>query len=102
MPKQNGAPLRLAVPWKYGFKSIKSVVRLTLTDQRPVSFWEEIQASEYGFWANVNRKVPHPCWSQANEMPLGNSEKVSTQLFNGYAEFVAALYAGMENEPLFM
>jgi methionine sulfoxide reductase catalytic subunit len=102
MPKQNGAPLRLAVPWKYGFKSIKSVVRLTLTDQRPVSFWEEIQASEYGFWANVNPKVPHPRWSQANEMPLGISEKVLTQLFNGYAEFVAALYAGMETEPLFM
>jgi methionine sulfoxide reductase catalytic subunit len=60
MPKQNGAPLRLAVPWKYGFKSIKSVVRLTFTDRRPISFWEEIQASEYGFWANVNPKVPHP------------------------------------------
>ena len=70
MPKQNGAPLRLAVPWKYGFKSIKSVVRLTFTDQRPVSFWEEIQASEYGFWANVNPEVPHPRWSQAKETPL--------------------------------
>jgi methionine sulfoxide reductase catalytic subunit len=102
MPKQNGAPLRLAVPWKYGFKSIKSVVRLTFTDQRPVSFWEEIQASEFGFWAIVNPKVPHPRWSQANEMPLGSSEKVPTQLFKGYAEFVAVLYAGMENEPLFM
>jgi sulfoxide reductase catalytic subunit YedY len=102
IPKQNGAPLRLAVPWKYGFKSIKSVVRLTFTDERPVSFWEEIQASEYGFWANVNPEVPHPRWSQAKETPLGSSEKVPTQLFNGYAEFVAELYAGMENEPLFM
>jgi sulfoxide reductase catalytic subunit YedY len=102
IPKQNGAPLRLAVPWKYGFKSIKSVVRLTFTDERPVSFWEEIQASEYGFWANVNPEVPHPRWSQAKETPLGSSEKVPTQLFNGYAEFVAELYVGMENEPLFM
>jgi sulfoxide reductase catalytic subunit YedY len=102
MPKQNGAPLRLAVPWKYGFKSIKSVVRLTFTDERPVSFWEEIQASEYGFWANVNPEMPHPRWSQAKETPLGSSEKVPTLLFNGYAEFVADLYVGMEKEPLFM
>jgi methionine sulfoxide reductase catalytic subunit len=102
VPKQNGAPLRLAVPWKYGFKSIKSVVRLTFTDERPVSFWEEIQASEYGFWANVNPEVPHPRWSQAKETPLGSSEKVPTLLFNGYAEFVADLYVGMESEPLFM
>jgi methionine sulfoxide reductase catalytic subunit len=102
MPKQNGAPLRLAVPWKYGFKSIKSLVRLTFTDQRPVGFWEEIQSSEYGFWANVNPEVPHPRWSQASETPLGSPVKVPTQLFNGYAEFVADLYVGKENEPLFM
>jgi methionine sulfoxide reductase catalytic subunit len=102
MPKQDGAPLRLAVPWKYGFKSIKSLVRLTFTDERPVGYWEEIQASEYGFWANVNPEVPHPRWSQAKEMPLGGSEKVPTQLFNGYAEFVADLYVGMESQPLFM
>jgi methionine sulfoxide reductase catalytic subunit len=102
MPRQNGAPLRLAVPWKYGFKSIKSLVRLTFTDERPVSFWEEIQASEYGFWANVNPEVPHPRWSQANETPLGSPVKVPTQLFNGYAEFVADLYVGKESEPLFM
>jgi methionine sulfoxide reductase catalytic subunit len=102
IPKQNGAPLRLAVPWKYGFKSIKSLARLTFTDQRPVSFWEEIQASEYGFWANVNPEVPHPRWSQAEETPLGSATKVPTLLFNGYAEFVADLYVGMENEPLFM
>jgi methionine sulfoxide reductase catalytic subunit len=102
MPKQNGAPLRLAVPWKYGFKSIKSLVRLTFTEQRPVGFWEEIQSSEYGFWANVNPEVPHPRWSQASETPLGSPVKVPTQLFNGYAEFVADLYVGKENEPLFM
>jgi sulfoxide reductase catalytic subunit YedY len=102
LPKQNGAPLRLAVPWKYGFKSIKSIVRFTLTDERPVNFWQEIQASEYGFWANVNPEVPHPRWSQAEETPLGSPMKVPTLLFNGYAEFVADLYNGLENEPLFM
>ncbi len=71
VPRQNGAPLRLAVPWKYGFKSIKSLVRFSFTDQRPVNFWQEIQAREYGFWANVNPEVPHPRWSQATERPLG-------------------------------
>jgi methionine sulfoxide reductase catalytic subunit len=99
---QNGAPLRLAVPWKYGFKSIKSIVRFTFTDQRPKSFWEEIQGTEYGFWANVNPEVPHPRWSQAEETPLGSSTKVPTVLFNGYGEFVADLYKGLESEPLFM
>jgi len=102
IPKQNGAPLRLAVPWKYGFKSIKSLVRLTFTEERPVSFWEQIAANEYGFWANVNPEVPHPRWSQAYERPLGGSEKVPTLLYNGYEEFVGPLYAGMENERLFM
>jgi sulfoxide reductase catalytic subunit YedY len=102
IPDQNGAPLRLAVPWKYGFKSIKSIVRFTFTDTRPVSFWEEIQASEYGFWANVNPEVPHPRWSQATERPLGQDEKVPTRLFNGYAEYVQGLYAGLENERLYM
>ncbi len=99
---QNGAPLRLAVPWKYGFKSIKSIVRLTFTDQRPKSFWEEIAGTEYGFWANVNPEVPHPRWSQAEETPLGSSTKVPTVMFNGYGAFVADLYKGLENEPLFM
>jgi methionine sulfoxide reductase catalytic subunit len=101
IPKQNGAPLRLVTPWKYGFKSVKSIVRFTFTDQRPVSFWETIQASEYGFWANVNPDVPHPRWSQAQEKPLGGDERVPTLLFNGYAEFVADLYRGLENERLF-
>ena len=102
MPKQNGAPLRLVAPWKYGFKSTKGLVRFEFTDQRPVSFWEEIQGSEYGFWANVNPEVPHPRWSQATERVLGRSERVPTLLYNGYGEFVASLYEGMEGEKLFM
>lgn len=102
IPKQNGAPLRLAVPWKYGFKSIKGIVRFSFTKERPVSFWEEIQAQEYGFWANVNPNVPHPRWSQAYERVLGTDAKVETKLFNGYGEFVAGLYAGLEGEKLFM
>ena len=102
IPKQNGAPLRLAVPWKYGFKSIKSIVRFTFTDERPLSFWEEIQANEYGFWANVNPDVPHPRWSQAMEEPLGAGEKVPTVIYNGYGDYVAGLYEGMSGERLFM
>ena len=102
IPKQNGAPLRLAIPWKYGFKSIKSIVRFTFTDERPINFWQEIQGSEYGFWANVNPEVPHPRWSQAEETPLGSPMKVPTVLYNGYGEFVADLYKGLESEPLFM
>ena len=102
VPKQNGAPLRLAIPWKYGFKSIKSIVRFTFTDERPLNFWQEIQGSEYGFWANVNPEVPRPRWSQAEETPLGSPMKVPTLLFNGYAAFVADLYKGLEQESLFM
>ena len=102
LPKQSGAPLRLALPWKYGFKSIKSVVRISFTETRPVSFWEEIAASEYGFWANVNPDVPHPRWSQASEELLGTGERRPTLLFNGYGEQVAGLYAGLENEQLYM
>jgi len=101
VPKQNGAPLRLAVPWKYGFKSIKSIVRVEFTDRRPISFWEQIAGNEYGFWANVNPDVPHPRWSQAMEQPLGTNEKIPTLLYNGYADQVAHLYKGLENEPLF-
>ncbi len=96
VPRQDGAPLRLALPWKYGFKSIKSIVRFTFTDKQPVSFWEDLQRKEYGFWANVNPKVDHPRWSQATERPLGKSERVPTLLYNGYAEQVASLYTGME------
>jgi len=96
IPRQNGAPLRLAVPWKYGFKSIKSIVRFSFTDKQPVSFWEQLQKAEYGFWANVNPKVSHPRWSQATEMVLGKSGRVPTLPYNGYGEYVAQLYTGLE------
>ncbi len=99
---QFGAPLRLAVPWKYGFKSIKSIVRISFTDERPVSFWQELQDSEYGFWANVNPEVPHPRWSQATERMLGTDERRPTLKWNGYGEWVAGLYEGLEDERLYV
>ena len=102
VPRQNGAPLRIVSPWKYGFKNVKSIVSIEFTDKRPISFWEKLQGSEYGFWANVNPEVPHPRWSQATERPLGSDARVPTQLYNGYAEFVASLYAGRQAEKLFM
>lgn len=102
LAKQYGAPLRLALPWKYGFKSIKSIVRISFTEERPVSFWEQIQPREYGFWANVNPSVPHPRWSQANERVLGTDERVPTLLYNGYEEEVAGLYKDIKGERLFM
>jgi sulfoxide reductase catalytic subunit YedY len=102
VPKQDGAPLRLALPWKYGFKSVKSIVRFSFTDKRPVSFWEALQSDEYGFWANVNPAVPHPRWSQADERVLGTNERRPTLKWNGYGEFVAHLYDGIENERLFV
>jgi len=94
VPPQNGAPLRLAVPWKYGFKSIKSIVRFSFTDQKPETFWESLQGNEYGFWANVNPDVDHRRWSQAEEWLLGGRrrDRVPTKLFNGYGEFVAGMY----------
>jgi len=103
VPKQNGAPLRIALPWKYGFKSGKGIVQISFTEERPVSFWEELQASEYGFWANVNPEVPHPRWSQAMEEPLGTGERRPTLLYNGYANEVAGLYSQMsQDRALFM
>ena len=101
LPKQNGAPIRLAVPWKYGFKSAKSIVRFSFVADRPASFWESLQPSEYGFWANVNPDVPHPRWSQAEETPLGWIERRPTLIWNGYGEYVAGLYKGLEHERLF-
>ena len=98
MEKQNGAPLRIVLPWKYGFKSIKSIVKMTFTDQRPVSFWEKLAANEYGFWANVNPDVDHPRWSQATERMLGTGKRVVTQIYNGYGEQVAYLYKDMKGE----
>jgi sulfoxide reductase catalytic subunit YedY len=102
IPKQNGAPLRLAAPWKYGFKSTKGVVAFEFTDIRPISFWQRLQPQEYGFWANVNPKVAHPRWSQATERVLGTGERVPTQMFNGYGEFVAGLYTELSSERLFL
>jgi sulfoxide reductase catalytic subunit YedY len=102
LPKQHGAPIRLMLPWKYGFKSLKSIVKFTFTDKRPVGYWEKTQAAEYGFWANVHPGVSHPRWSQADEEVLGTGGKRrKTDVFNGYGEYVAALYKGMEDEPLY-
>jgi methionine sulfoxide reductase catalytic subunit len=102
LPPQNGGPIRLVTPWKYGFKSAKAIVKVSFVEKQPSTFWEAINPDEYGFWANVNPKVPHPRWSQATERLLGSDQRVPTQLFNGYAEFVAPLYAGRTNEKLFM
>ena len=102
VPKQDGAPLRLALPWKYGFKSIKSIVRVSFTDKRPVSYWETLAGDEYGFWANVNPAVPHPRWSQESERVLGSDERVPTLIWNGYGAYVAHLYDGLKEEQLFM
>jgi methionine sulfoxide reductase catalytic subunit len=100
MPKQHGAPIRLAVPWKYGFKHIKSIVRFSFVDKQPRSYWQDLQDSEYGFWANVNPEVAHPRWSQASEELIGTGERRPTLLFNGYGEYVAGLYKGLESERL--
>ncbi|WP_408593040.1 protein-methionine-sulfoxide reductase catalytic subunit MsrP [Paracoccus marcusii] len=99
MPNQNGAPIRLVVPWKYGFKSIKSIVRINLLAQEPVNTWKQLQASEYGFYANVNPQVDHPRWSQATERVIGAGlfgGRKETLMFNGYGDQVASLYAGMD------
>ena len=100
LPSQNGAPLRLVVPWKYGFKSIKSIVKIELTDKQPYTSWSAMAPEEYGFYANVNPKVDHPRWSQAQErrLPSGllRPNIIPTQMFNGYADQVAGLYAGMD------
>ena len=102
LAKQHGSPLRLAVPWKYGFKSIKSIVKFSFTDKRPETFWMKSGPAEYGFWANVNPDVSHPRWSQATERVLGTNDRIPTRLFNGYEEQVADLYKGLESEPLYM
>jgi sulfoxide reductase catalytic subunit YedY len=93
---QNGAPIRLVVPWKYGFKSIKAIVRMELVDYQPTSLWMAASPNEYGFYANVNPNVPHPRWSQATERRIGNLDRRETLLFNGYEEQVAHLYEGMD------
>lgn len=99
LPNQNGAPLRLVVPWKYGFKSIKSIVRISLTDKEPPTTWNIANAREYGFYSNVNPEVDHPRWSQATERPIGGglgAGRKETLMFNGYGDQVASLYAGMD------
>ena len=99
MPNQNGAPIRLVVPWKYGFKSIKSIVKITLTDRQPVTTWQAMQPREYGFYANVNPTVDHPRWSQATERRIGAGllgGRQETLMFNGYGNQVAQMYAGMD------
>jgi len=99
IPNQNGAPLRLVVPWKYGFKSIKSIVRITLTDKEPPTSWNKANAREYGFYSNVNPEVDHPRWSQASERVIGTglfAKRQDTLMFNGYADEVASLYTGMD------
>lgn len=101
LPAQMGAPLRLVVPWKYGFKSIKSIRKISFTAQRPTTLWEKLQGDEYGFWANINPKVDHKRWSQAEEERLGAGRRAPTQLFNGYAEQVAGLYDGLSGDDLY-
>jgi sulfoxide reductase catalytic subunit YedY len=96
LPNQNGAPIRLVVPWKYGFKSIKSIVRIRFLEQMPTTSWVKAIPREYGFYANVNPKVDHPRWSQARERRLGEFRKRKTKIFNGYADQVAHLYTGMD------
>ncbi|HXD22127.1 MAG TPA: protein-methionine-sulfoxide reductase catalytic subunit MsrP [Gemmatimonadaceae bacterium] len=96
LPNQNGAPLRLVVPWKYGFKGIKSIVRLKFTDSQPPTAWNLAAANEYGFYSNVNPSVDHPRWSQATERRIGEFFRRKTLMFNGYADQVASMYAGMD------
>jgi methionine sulfoxide reductase catalytic subunit len=96
LPEQNGAPLRLVVPWKYGFKSIKSIVRIRFVERQPRSTWMQSNPSEYGFYSNVNPEVDHPRWSQATERRIGEFRRRDTLMFNGYADQVASLYSGMD------
>ncbi len=96
LPNQNGAPLKLVVPWKYGFKGIKSIVKIRFTEKMPSTTWNDVRAIEYGFYANVNPTVDHPRWSQAKERPIGQFLKQATLMFNGYGDQVASLYSGMD------
>ena len=101
LPKQNGAPIRLVLPWKYGFKSIKSIVKINFTNTKTKSFWETIAPKEYGFWANVNPNVPHRRWSQEYEKDIDTGNKYPTLLFNGYSEWVSSLYANVKSKSIF-
>ena len=101
LAKQFGAPLRLALPWKYGFKSIKSIVKISFVEEMPKSFWETLSATEYGFWANVNPEYDHPRWSQATERVLHTGKRVPTLIYNGYGEQVASMYSGLKGRTAF-
>ncbi len=101
LPKQNGAPIRLVLPWKYGFKSIKSITKIRFSNYKSNSFWETIAPKEYGFWANVNPKVPHRRWSQEYERDIETGNKYPTKLFNGYERWVHSLYPNLENRSIF-
>jgi sulfoxide reductase catalytic subunit YedY len=101
LPKQNGAPLRLALPWKYGYKSAKAINRIRLLSEQPATAWNQLSPSEYGFYGNVNPQVPHPRWSQARENRLGELQKRPTLPFNGYAPWVSGLYQGQDPKALF-
>jgi sulfoxide reductase catalytic subunit YedY len=101
LPNQNGAPLRLMAPWKYGFKNIKSIVRISFVDKQPKNTWAVVTPNEYGFYANVNPEVDHPRWSQASERRIGDFLRRETLMFNGYADEVAGLYAGMDLKRYF-
>jgi sulfoxide reductase catalytic subunit YedY len=101
LPNQDGAPLRIVVPWKYGFKSVKAIVKIEFTEDQPINAWNEVAPNEYGFYANVNPNVDHPRWSQAKERRLGEFFKRPTPMFNGYGEQVASLYGGMDLKKYF-
>ena len=101
IPKQNGAPIRLVLPWKYGFKSIKSIKKIRFTDTKSKSFWQTIAPKEYGFWANVNPKIPHRRWSQEYERDIETGNKFPTEKFNGYGDWVASLYPNLEDQSIF-
>ena len=96
LPNQNGAPLRLILPWKYGFKSIKSIVKISFVNKRPIGLWEKLAPKEYGFWANVNPNIPHPRWSQRSEQQLGVDGRIPTVIYNGYGDHVASMYNKLE------
>ena len=96
LPNQNGAPLRLVLPWKYGFKSIKSIVKISFVSEKPIGLWESLAPAEYGFWANVNPKISHPRWSQVSEQQLGVEGRIPTKIYNGYAPQVSSLYSDLE------
>jgi sulfoxide reductase catalytic subunit YedY len=101
LPNQNGAPIRLVVPWKYGFKGIKSIVKIDFVDRQPLNSWQELAPHEYGFYANVDPNVDHPRWSQAKERRIGEFFRRDTLPFNGYGEEVAHLYTGMDPKKLY-